>query len=103
MNKPRIQVDFNKMPMQDEVLLSRSDVTRDAQRNEVVLTERMQVVACCADPDEHGNPDNLIAEGIALRDQHGGWTSEAKWLLRIDEPGVRREPEAAGLGPLGNG
>jgi len=45
------------------------------------------------DCDENGNPDRLIAKGNAMRNCNGGWTAAARWLLKIDEDGIRHESE----------
>lgn len=45
------------------------------------------------DQDSSGKPDNLIAEGVATRNHHGGWTTAARWVLKIDKPGIHHESE----------
>ncbi len=45
------------------------------------------------DADEHGRPDNLIADGVALPNRYGGWTSATKWILKIDHRGIRHESD----------
>jgi hypothetical protein len=101
MHKSRIYVDFNEMPSNDEVLLSQGDTTSDALGNLVVLTEGMQLAVYSDEQDENGEADNLIAEGVALRNHHGGWTSAAKWLLKINERGIRHESDEANAAPPG--
>jgi hypothetical protein len=93
MIQPRIAVDFNEMPAKDEVLLSKEDSKADSSGNTVVLTEGMAVAVYCEDFDVEGRQDNLIAEGLAQRNHHAGWAAAAKWLLKIDEKGVRRESD----------
>ncbi len=93
MNPPRIYVDFNEMPSQSEVLLAKGDAAVDSAGNSISLTEGMEVSVYSEDCDEIGRQDNLIAEGIVVRNGHGGWTSAAKWLLKIDARGVRHESD----------
>lgn len=95
MNTPRIYVDFNEMPSREEVVLSQSDTKADARGNPVVLTEGMRLTVYSDDQDENGKPDPLIAEGVVLRNHYGGWTSAAKWLLKINERGIRHESDEA--------
>jgi hypothetical protein len=101
MHTSRIYVDFNEMPSNDEVLLSQGDTTADALGNLVVLIEGMRLAVYSDDQDENGEPDNLIAEGVALRNHHGGWTNTARWLLKVNERGIRHESDEASAAPPG--
>lgn len=91
MNRPRIYVDFNEMVNAREVLLSKEDSKSDSDGNPVHFSEGLRVFVYMDDYDEHRRRDDLIAEGTAHRNHHGGWTSAAKWVLQIDERGVRHE------------
>jgi hypothetical protein len=93
MNEPRMYVDFNEMPAATEVLLSKSDSKVDSSGKTIHFVDGMPVSVYMDDEDENGKPDNLIAEGIARRNHHGGWTAAARWLLVIDERGIRHESE----------
>lgn len=88
---PRVYVDFNEMPSENEVLLSKQDSKLDSAGNVVVFVEGMAVAVYSDDKDENGRQDNLLADGIVVLNTHGGWTSAAKWLLKIDSRGVRHE------------
>ena len=90
---PRVYVDFNEMPTSDEVLLSQEDSKLDSAGNLVDFTDGNAVAVYMDDTDEDGNPDKLLADGVAIRNVHGGWTSVAKWILKIDSRGIRRESE----------
>jgi hypothetical protein len=89
----RVYVDFNEMPSRDEVLLAQGDSKVDRRGNRVEFREGAAVSVYMDDPDEHGRPDSLIADGVAALNKHGGWTAAAKWLLKIDGRGIRRESE----------
>lgn len=93
MDESRIYVDFNEMPVANEVLLSKSDTIVDSSGKTINFVDEMPFAVYMDDQDEHGNPDKLIAEGIARRNHHGGWTSAARWLLVINERGIRRESD----------
>jgi len=93
MNEPRIFVDFNEMPSEHEVLLSQDDSKTDSSGKVVLFIEGMRLAVYMDDRDADGKPDNLIAEGVALRNYHGNWTVAGRWLLRIDERGIRHESE----------
>ncbi len=93
MHESRIYVDFNEMPTASEVLLSKSDTKVDSSGKTIHFVDGMPVAVYMDDKDEHGCPDNLIAEGIARRNHHGSWTAAARWLLVINERGIRHESE----------
>lgn len=93
MHESRIYVDFNEMPTASEVLLSKSDTKVDSSGKTIHFVDGMPVAVYMDDQDEHGCPDNLIAEGIARRNHHGSWTAAARWLLVINERGIRHESE----------
>jgi hypothetical protein len=93
MSLPRIYVDFNEMPSANEVLLSNADSRADSAGNVITLVEGMALAVYSDDFDDDGKQDNLVAEGVALRNLHGGWTSTATWLLKISERGIRHESD----------
>lgn len=95
MNKPRVWVDFNEMVSDDDVLLSKTDTKADSDGNIVTFTEGCSVSVYDEDLDEHGQPDNIIADGVAMLNTYGGWTAPAKWLIKIDSRGVRHESDDA--------
>lgn len=93
MSEHRICVDFNEMPTSNEVLLSQFDTKVDSGGETVQFVDGMFVSVYMDDQDEHGNPDRLIAEGIARRNYHGGWAAAACWLLTISDRGIRHESD----------
>jgi hypothetical protein len=97
MNEPRIYVDFNEMPTANEVLLSQGDSKDNSNGKIMHFIEGMRVSVYMDDLDDEGKPDNLIAEGVVIRNYHGAWTAAARWLLKIDERGIRHESEGQRL------
>jgi hypothetical protein len=93
MDRPRIYVDFNEMLDVDLVLLSKTDTTPDSDGNLVELREGMRVCIYSEDIGDDGEPDNLIADGIAERNARSDWSSPARWCCRIDAAGIRHESD----------
>jgi hypothetical protein len=93
MRIPRVYVDFNEMVTKSEVLLSKTDTAVNSDGELVQLSEGTHVAVYSDDYDEHGHRDDLIAEGTAKRNTHGGWTSAACWILVIDANGIRHQSE----------
>lgn len=94
MRKARLYVDFNEMIENDLVLLAKEDTKLDSAGNEVHLYEGLEVSIYEDDYDQNGERDDLVAEGIVVRNpKKKGWGSVAKWCCRISKPGVRNESE----------
>ena len=92
MDRPRIYVDFHEMVEADLVLLSKTDTKKDSSGAMVQLHEGLRVYVYMDDADEHGNPDNLIADGVVERNTSPYWTY-VPWCCRIDEKGIRHESD----------
>lgn len=88
----RVYVDFNEMVARDEVLLSKVDSKTDSHGNVLHFVEGMPVVGYMDDCNECGERDNLIADGVAIRNRFGHW-QHVRWLLKINEHGVRHESD----------
>ena len=82
LDKPRIWVDFNETCVDDLYFLSQVDIIRDSNGNEIELTENMEISIFDFDLDENDNPDNLLADGIAILNNTGKY-SNGKWLVKI--------------------
>jgi hypothetical protein len=91
----KLQADFNGL-FGDILCLAHVDTAPDETGNPIALSAGMQVTAFDLDSDEHGRPDNLIASGVV--ESAPDWLScrGSKWVLRIDEHGVRHESDLPG-------
>ena len=93
LDRPRMYVDFNEMPSNDRVLLSRTDTKLDSDGNTVQLFEGLEVYVYEYDPDMDGNDDNLLADGICTINTFTDWSSKVKWVVLIDAKGVKHQSE----------
>ena len=95
MDKARIYVDFNEMVTNDIVLLSKSDTKVDSDGNTVTFYDGMAVSIYTDDIDENGNPDNLIAEGRAIKYDLSNikYWAHVKWCCKINENGIKHESD----------
>ena len=86
----RLHADFNGL-FGDVLCLSHGETCRDEAGNEVRLHAGMRVTAFEPDSDDDGNPADLVATGIV--DPSPDWLQCAgsRWVLRIDEDGVRHQ------------
>ena len=92
--EPRIYVDFNEMVSDDVVLLSKTDSKMDSSGHMVTFIEGQAVAVYMDDLDENGNPDPLLADGVAMRNRiTAGWGAIARWVLKIDGRGIRHSSE----------
>jgi hypothetical protein len=63
---------------------------------DVLVHEGMSVIAFDEDVDDAGNPDNLIASGVVERPPKWLSCNGSRWVLRIDDNGVRHESDLVG-------
>lgn len=88
--------DFNGLFGSEEgdlLCLSHGETARNENGEDVVLQEGMVAIAFDKDEDEHGNHDDLIANGIVMRSPEWLQCYGSRWVLKIDERGVYHESE----------
>lgn len=95
MDKARVYVDFNEMVDYDIVLLSKDDTKIDSQGNVITFYEGMPVSIYMDDIGDNGEVDNLIAEGIAIKQDLSNYPNwqHVKWCCRIDSNGIINESD----------
>ncbi len=93
MNMLRLRADFNGL-FGDLLCLSHAETGLGEWGNEVRLSEGLRVTAFEEDEDADGNRDDLVASGTVERAPD--WLAEhgSKWVLRIDEGGIRHESDS---------
>ncbi|MBR6770549.1 MAG: hypothetical protein IKM28_04815 [Lachnospiraceae bacterium] len=92
MDKARIYVDFNELVDDNIVLLSKSDTKIDSKGNIVTFYEGMPISVYSDDIDENGEIDNLIAEGIARKQNLGGNWQEM-WCCHMEPNSIMHESD----------
>lgn len=92
MKNLKVRGDFNGI-FGDLLCLSHEDTCKDEFGNLVVLEAGMNLTAFDEDADENGNRDDLVAHGTV--ENATDWLKKhgSKWVLRINENGVRHESE----------
>lgn len=90
--KRKVHADFNGL-FGDVLCLSHSDTCADENGKVVHLRKGLFVTAFDRDSDENGNRDDLIASGVVEPSPLWLRCNGSKWILRIDEKGVRHESE----------
>ena len=88
----RLQADFNGL-FGDILCLSHSDTSVDENGAIVELRAGLVVTAFDQDEDERGERDDLVASGTVERSPWSLRCRGSKWILRIDNNGVRHESE----------
>ena len=92
LDRPRMYVDFNEMPSNERVLLSKTVTKLDSDGNTIHLSEGLEVYVY-QDSDIDGNDDNLLADGICIVNTFTDWSSKVKWIVLIDAKGVKHQSE----------
>lgn len=89
---PRLYADFNGY-FGEYLCLSHSDTCKTSDGEIVTLREGMIVTAYDDDIDENGEKDDLIATGVVEPSPEPLACQGSRWILRIDENGVRHESD----------
>lgn len=82
LDKPRIWVDFNELVDFNTYLLSRVDYIGDSNGDTVELFDGLHISVFDIDLGEDGRPDNLLAEGVVIRNTSTLYC-EVKWLVKL--------------------
>jgi len=88
----RVRADFNGL-FSEVLCLSHDDSCIDIAGNIVTFREGLLLTAFDEDVDEQGNRDDLIASGTVERSPDWLRCRGSRWVLRIDENGVRNESD----------
>jgi hypothetical protein len=91
----RLRADFNGL-FGDILYLSHEDTCPDQHGVRVALRAGMLVTAYDEDSDEQGERDDLVATGTVEPAPDWLTCRGSKWVLRIDENGVRHESDLRG-------
>lgn len=84
MNERRIYVDFMKVDNEGRLLLTCIGTRRDLEEQSIELREGLLLHVYSDDLDEHGNRDDLVAEGTVRFD-----SANRRWVLEIDHSVIR--------------
>jgi hypothetical protein len=87
-----VWADFNGLFSQ-LLCLTHKDYCLDAAGNQVPMKAGMMVRAFMEDTDDDGAPDDLVATGVVERSPDWLACRGSRWVLRIDENGVRHRSE----------
>ena len=91
--RPLFYVDFNELMEFDVVLLSQTDLKKDAGGNNIQLIEGLRIAIYSDDIGDDGRPDNLVAEGVVIRNRYTGHFPHVKWCCRIGPEGIRHQSD----------
>jgi hypothetical protein len=73
--------------------LSHAETCRDRDGNVVTVDEGMRASGFDEDVDDQGNRDELLASGTVERPPDWLARQGSRWVLRINERGVRHESD----------
>jgi hypothetical protein len=86
-----VWADFNGL-FTKILCLSHADFSIGPNKEQVRLQEGMHVTAYMEDADENNNPEFLVASGVVRPLPKWLRCNGSRWVLEIDERGVRYEP-----------
>jgi hypothetical protein len=88
----KVWADFNGL-FGELLCLSHGDTSTDEHGSKVALRAGMKLTAFTEDLDENGNRDDLTASGTVEASPRRLRCNGSRWVLRIDENGVRNESD----------
>jgi hypothetical protein len=88
----RVRADFNGL-FGELLCLSHKDSCVDVDGNVVTLQAGMILTAFDEDGDENGNRDDIIASGTVEPSPESLRCFGSRWVLRIDQNGVKHESD----------
>ncbi|WP_050426172.1 hypothetical protein [Bradyrhizobium tropiciagri] len=91
--RPLFYVDFNELMERDVVLLSQTDIKQDVDGNDIELVEGLPIAIYSDDIGASGEPDNLVAEGVVIRNRYTVHFPHVKWCCRIGPEGIRHQSD----------
>jgi hypothetical protein len=91
--RPLFYVDFNELMEIDVVLLSQTDIKKDVGGKDIQLLEGLPIAIYSDDTGDDGKPDNLVAEGVVIRNKYTGYYPHVKWCCQISSPGIRHQSD----------
>jgi hypothetical protein len=87
-----VRADFNGL-FGDLLCISHTDTCRADDGTEIRLETGMQLTAFEDNVDEDGRRDNLLASGTVEPSPDWLTCNGSRWVLRLDQRGVRHESE----------
>jgi hypothetical protein len=88
----KVWADFNGL-FGELLCLSHGDTSTDEHGTRIALRAGMKLTAFDQDLDDEGNRDDLVATGVVERSPRRLRCNGSRWVLRIDENGVRNESD----------
>jgi hypothetical protein len=93
----KVWADFNGL-FGDVLCLTHRETATSEGGEQVVLRDGMRVLAFDEDADADGDPDRIIATGTVARPPDWLPHRGSRWVLLLDERGVRHESDDAAGG-----
>ncbi len=91
-----VEADFNGLLAKDLLCLSHEESITDASGRVIHLRPGLILTAFEPGADDEGQPSYLVATGLVEPAPDDASRHGAKWVLRIDERGIRYESRGGG-------
>ena len=86
--KPKIEVDFNELIGNNQILLSQTDFRKDVYGNDISLTEGLEIDIFDVDYDDNNERDDIVASGVVTQCKNPLY-KHVKWCCEIDSNWIR--------------
>ena len=92
MDSPPVWADFNGL-FGDVLCLTHEERAQGEDGSRIELREGMRILAFDLDANDEGKSDKIIATGIVARPPEWLTHKGSRWVLLIEERGVRHESD----------
>jgi hypothetical protein len=86
--KPKIEVDFNELIGDSQILLSQTNFKKDVYGKDVFLTEGLEIEIFEVDYDDYDKRDDIVASGYVTQCKNPLY-KHVKWCCKIDSNWIR--------------
>jgi hypothetical protein len=88
MSKPKVYADFSNLDDSNRLRLNCAGTIDDLARQRIELREGLALTFYMDDADDHGQADELRADGVVQCDENDG-----SWVASVDWSAVRHESD----------
>jgi hypothetical protein len=80
MSHPHVYADFQNLDDENRLRLTCAGTRQDIERHGIELREGMRLTLYMDDVDDHGRPDELLADGVVhFNNQENCWVAAIDW------------------------
>jgi hypothetical protein len=97
MSHPRIYADFQNLDDENRLRLTAAGTRLDLERQGIELREGLLLTLYTDDADDHGQPDELMADGVVhFNNEENCWVAAIDWHALRHASDATKRPRMTG-------